>query len=69
MSFNWYKIPLKYKLLSPLYIGYRNLGMIDITRYYVPSRNFWGTVTKQLTENYFFKDNYNSNNYIYSARS
>jgi len=51
----WDKIDVVFKLKSPLHIGY--IGYIPFkgpvvspTRYYVPGRNFWGAVTKRITE-------------------
>jgi len=45
----WKYLPLIYRVLSPIHIGYRSVGIIDRTRYYVPSKNFWAAVTSRLT--------------------
>ena len=45
----WHSYQLTYRLLSPLHIGYRRLGNIERTRYYVPGRNLWGAMTARLT--------------------
>jgi len=51
----WQKENFVVRLKSPLHIGY--IGYIPFkgpvvspTRYYVPGRNFWGAVTKRITE-------------------
>ncbi len=45
----WHSYQLTYQLLSPLHIGYRRLGNIQRTRYYLPGRNLWGAITARLT--------------------
>jgi hypothetical protein len=45
----WQYLPLTYGVLSPIHIGYRSIGIIDRTRYYVPAKNFWAAVTAHLT--------------------
>lgn len=45
----WQYLPLIYRVLSPIHIGYRSIGIIDRTRYYVPAKNFWAAVTASLT--------------------
>jgi len=45
----WHSYQLTYRLLSPLHIGYRRLGNIQRTRYYLPGRNLWGAITARLT--------------------
>jgi hypothetical protein len=45
----WHSYPLTYRLLSPLHVGYRRLGNIQRTRYYLPGRNLWGAITARLT--------------------
>ncbi|MBN1485635.1 MAG: hypothetical protein JXA37_13050 [Chloroflexia bacterium] len=46
---SWHGYRLEYRLLSPLHIGYRRLGNIQRTRYYLPGRNLWGAITARLT--------------------
>ncbi len=48
----WDKIDVVFKLKSPLHIGYIPFkgSVVSPTRYYVPGRNFWGAVTKRITE-------------------
>jgi len=45
----WHSYRLNYRLLAPLHVGYRRLGTIQRTRYYLPGRNLWGAVTARLT--------------------
>ena len=53
----WEKINVVFKLRSPLHIGYIPFkgSVISPTRYYVPGRNFWGAITKRITE-YLYKN-------------
>jgi len=53
----WEKINVVFKLKSPLHIGYIPFkgSVISPTRYYVPGRNFWGAITKRVTE-YLYKN-------------
>ena len=53
----WEKINVVFKLKSPLHIGYIPFkgSVISPTRYYVPGRNFWGAITKRITE-YLYKN-------------
>ncbi|NWF91374.1 MAG: hypothetical protein HXY46_00525 [Syntrophaceae bacterium] len=45
----WQYLPLTYRVLSPIHIGYRSVGIIDRTRYYAPAKNFWAATTASLT--------------------
>ncbi|SNX54961.1 hypothetical protein [Thermoanaerobacterium sp. RBIITD] len=49
---NWIKLEVVFRLKSPLHIGYMPFkgSVISPTRYYVPGKNFWGAVTKRITE-------------------
>jgi hypothetical protein len=49
----WQAYELTYELLSPLHIGYHNVGNVQRTRYYVPARNMWASVTERLTRSGF----------------
>lgn len=50
----WKKVDVVFKLKSPLHIGYMPFkGSVSPTRYYVPGRNFWGAVTKRITEHLY----------------
>jgi len=48
----WKKVDIVFKLKSPLHIGYMPFkgSVVSPTRYYVPGRNFWGAITKRITE-------------------
>ena len=48
----WKKIDVIFKLKAPLHIGYIPFkgSVVSPTRYYIPGRNFWGAVTKRITE-------------------
>jgi len=52
---SWERIDVVFKLKSPLHIGYMPYkgSVISPTRYYVPGRNFWGAVTKNITEHLY----------------
>jgi hypothetical protein len=45
----WQYLPLTYRVLGPVHIGYRSVGIIDRTRYYVLGKNFWAALTESLT--------------------
>lgn len=49
----WQCFQVIYELLSPLHIGYRKVGNVQRTRYYIPARNIWGAVTEALTRRGF----------------
>lgn len=53
----WERLDVVYRLKSPLHIGYIPFkgSVVSPTRYYVPGRNFWGAVTKRITE-HLYKD-------------
>jgi len=44
-----YAYRLVFRLESPLHIGWRKIGNLMQTRYYVSGRSFWGAVTANLT--------------------
>lgn len=48
----WNKYKVVFKLKSPLHIGYRPFksSVVAPTRYYILGRNFWGAITKRITE-------------------
>lgn len=37
-----------FKLLSPMHIGWRKIGNLQQTRYYVPGRTLWGALTARI---------------------
>jgi len=51
----WKRIDVIFKLKSPLHIGYMSFrgSVVSSTRYYVPGKNFWGAITRGLTEHLF----------------
>lgn len=56
MSWACYKIHLKAK--APIHIGYgAELGMFSRTRYHIPAKNIWGSLTNLITKN--IMKNYN----------
>ncbi len=38
-----------YKALSPIHIGYKSIGILDTTRYYITGKAVWGAVTASVT--------------------
>lgn len=46
---SWQTYRLVFRLESPLHIGWRKIGNLMQTRYYVPGRIWWGAVTANLT--------------------
>lgn len=46
MDWKLYRVSLK--LLSPMHIGWRKIGNLQQTRYYVPGRTLWGALTARL---------------------
>ena len=50
---NCQRMPIVFKLNSGLHIGDTELGFIEKTRYFAPSKNLWAMVTKELTNKYY----------------
>ncbi|AFK07925.1 MULTISPECIES: RAMP superfamily CRISPR-associated protein [Mesotoga] len=50
MSWELHRVSLK--LLSPMHIGWRKIGNLQQTRYYVPGRTLWGALTARLARDY-----------------
>ena len=46
MCWKLYRVSLK--LLSPMHIGWRNIGNLQQTRYYIPGRTLWGALTARI---------------------
>lgn len=38
-----------YKALSPIHIGYKSIGILDTTRYYITGKVLWGAMTASVT--------------------
>lgn len=47
MTSDIYKIT--YKALSPIHIGYKSIGVLETTRYYITGRAVWGAMTAAVT--------------------
>jgi len=45
----WKILKLKFRIKSPLRIGYYKVGLLQKTRYYVPGKNFWAGLTARIT--------------------
>lgn len=45
----WTYYPLKFRLLSPLHVGYRKVGNLMQTRPYLPGKLLWAALTARLT--------------------
>ncbi|PKP54662.1 MAG: hypothetical protein CVT90_00070 [Candidatus Altiarchaeales archaeon HGW-Altiarchaeales-3] len=58
---SWKCYELKFRARSPIHIGYRKLGMINQTMYYIPGKTMWGAVTAILTRSIMEK--YNAKDY------
>jgi len=50
MRWRLYRVSLK--LLSPMHIGWRKIGNLQQTRYYVPGRTLWGALTARIARDY-----------------
>ncbi len=50
-----------FKAESPIHIGYKQIGILKTTRYYITGRAMWGAITANLTRSLF--DNPTSENY------
>ncbi len=42
-----------FKAEAPVHIGYKQIGILKTTRYYITGRAMWGTITANLTRNLF----------------
>jgi len=59
MNNSWQKIDVVFDVKSPLHIGYlpSKGSVISHTRYFIPGKNFWGAITKKVTESIYQKPN------------
>ncbi len=48
----WTRHTLRFRLESPLHIGYRKLGNLKQTRGYIPGKVLWGALTARLARDY-----------------
>jgi hypothetical protein len=44
----WQCHDLLYEARAPIHIGFKTLGIVSRTRYYIPGKNFWGALTATL---------------------
>jgi hypothetical protein len=58
---DWVFHSLKFRLISPIHIGYRKVGNLMQTRPYVPGKNLWAALTARLTRD--FHDGSKGNEY------
>lgn len=52
----WRCYRLVFQAHSPIHIGYRRIGNIQRTRYYILGRTMWGAVSKKLTQSLGSRD-------------
>lgn len=52
----WTAYRLTLKLLTPMHIGWRKVGNLHQTRFYVPARTIWGALTARLARETEAKD-------------
>jgi len=45
----WKILDAEFKVVTSLHIGYRKIGFLQSTRYYVPGKNLWGALTAKIT--------------------
>lgn len=45
---NWIRYRVVFRLRSPLHIGWRKVGNVQVTRPYLTGRSFWGALTERL---------------------
>jgi hypothetical protein len=46
---NWKCFDLTFNIKSAIHIGYRKIGLLQLTRYYVPGKNLWAALTARMT--------------------
>ncbi len=56
----WTHYPLKFRLESPMHIGYRKVGNLMQTRQYVPGKNLWAALTARITRDHLNGSDANS---------
>ncbi|WNY26320.1 RAMP superfamily CRISPR-associated protein [Methanolapillus ohkumae] len=49
---DWTAYQVSFQMLAPMHIGYRKIGNLQQTRYYVPARTLWGALTAQMTREF-----------------
>ncbi|MDM7935763.1 MAG: hypothetical protein QUS08_10295 [Methanothrix sp.] len=56
----WTHYPLKFRLQSPMHIGYRKVGNLMQTRQYVPGKNLWAALTARIARDHLDGSDANS---------
>jgi len=46
---SWKCFDLTFSIKSPIHIGYRKIGLLQRTRYYIPGKNLWAALTAKMT--------------------
>jgi hypothetical protein len=59
----WKIFNADFKAVTPLHIGYRKIGFLQSTRYYVPGKNLWGALTAKITPLLNIRDHTGALNY------
>ena len=60
---NWIGYRVVFRLHSPLHIGWRKVGNVQVTRHYLTGRSFWGALTERLVRDTAAQTATSSNNY------
>jgi hypothetical protein len=60
---NWIGYRVVFRLHSPLHIGWRKVGNVQVTRPYLTGRSFWGALTARLARDTAGQTATNSNDY------
>jgi hypothetical protein len=60
---NWIGYRVVFRLHSPLHIGWRKVGNVQVTRPYLTGRSFWGALTARLARDTTGQTATNSNDY------
>lgn len=47
---SWICYELNFRTKSPIHVGFRKLGIVNQTRYYIPAKNFWGAATSRIAQ-------------------
>lgn len=54
---------LQFEAQSPIHIGYKKIGTLKTTRYYIPGKAMWGALTAHITRSLYENPFANHNNY------
>ncbi|AZR72034.1 hypothetical protein BBF96_00595 [Anoxybacter fermentans] len=58
----WRAVEIILEARSPIHIGERRMGVVNLTRRYIPGKNFWGAFTAIIARE--MMDNYNPEFYL-----